>query len=301
LHISKEEKIEILNKRIENFKNSIKDPNTFDYAIYASNSPKKDRIRAWAEALEHLHDLGEYKDDICTISKHISTELKSMGLPKATEWARHCLPYKYKDSTKIHAEKLLEYEYRGFQDHKKTEQEITKYNQPYIDRMDRTIKLCQDFKTKLRTTEFLTLIPDIEFNEFETRSKGLERLIRDGMDHRDKVLPEKLHLLLYGYTEGTKNDMFNKYMKYARNIIDITAKQAVRLVSGRCSKVELLYEPKNRAEARQAGFYGVTCDECGSWRIDHKYNTDSNNNMLFCYACRTWQEIKTKELMTKVI
>jgi hypothetical protein len=303
LRLSREEKIDILQKRIENFKNSIKDRNTFDYAIYESNSPKKDRIRAWGEALEQLHYLGVYTEDIDTISKHIRTELKSMGLSKATDWARHSLPDKYKDSSKIHAEKLLDYEYRenrGFDDHK-TKEEITKENLPFIQWAQKNITLFTDFIKKLHTTECLIHIPPLEFNEMITRTEGMDKLIRESWDGREKVLPEETHLLMFAAAQGTKSDMFAKYSKYAREITDMTPKQTVRFAGGRVTKIELLYEPKNKAEARKAGFYGVKCDECGSWRIDHKYHSDMTRNMLFCYACKSWQEIKTEKLMTKVI
>ena len=307
---SKEERIRQLNTQIENFKKAICDPDNFEYDIYNSPQPKADGIRKWGHALEKLHILGVYDKPIWTISAHIRAELKSMGLEKAIVHARRSLPFKYKDPSKIRAEQLITYDYScDLHERKLTKEEITKENQPYIDLINADIELFQAFIKKLKTTEFLRNIPDIEFNEYRTRSQGMNTLVKESWDKREKILPSQQHLLLFARTQATKSDMFSKYMRYARDIITMTSKQAVRFASGRVTKGELLYEPKNRPEARQAGFYGVPCDECGSWRIDHKYNPEppdsqpdeGGRNMLFCYACKSWQNIKTEPLMNKVI
>lgn len=307
MRLSNEQKVKILNARIENLKSAIRDPNTFTHSIYESNSPKKDHIRAWAEALEQLHELGEYKDDITTISSHIRGELKQMGLNKAIVWAKQVLPIKYKDPAMIHAKRLLDYEYqemnRGGEhpEKKKTKEQITLENKPYTDEIDKDISILEQFKKKLETTEFVVNIPPNKLDEYFTRKEGLRVLIRQAMDGRNKVLPAQLHLLLHAYTESTKNHAFSKYMEYAKEIINLTSKQAVRLLSGRVTEVELLYEPKNRKEARLSNFVGIQCPECGSFRMDIKYDSDATRDRLYCHACKTWNEIKTEKLMNKII
>ena len=306
MRVSSEERVVILKARIENFKNSIKDHNTFDYSIYNSNTPKQDRIRAWASALEQLHELGEYTDPIDTISAHIGRQLKEMGLSKAVTHARQVLSYKYKDSTKIHAERLLSYEFNEIREdehrEKYNKQELNhRLNKSYIKRLLADAKLFTDFAKTLEKEVFVEKIDPYELDEHYTAKDQMLLLIREEMDKRDKVLPEKLHLLLHGYAEGTKNFAFSKYLEYTREIIKISSKQAVRLLTGRVSKVEKLYDPQNMIEARQIGFRGTPCEECGSYRVDLKYYSDIAENKLFCYNCRTWGNVITLKLENKMI
>jgi len=301
--LSREEKIQTLKARIENFMRELQDPKTFTYSLYQSNSPKKDYIRAWGEALEDLHKLGEYKEDICMISTTIRNELKEMNIPHASDWARKVLPFKYKDSAKIHAGILLAYEeneIRGIQA-RKTKEEITAENKPYINELTQDIKLLEKARTYLETHEMMSKIDPFEMDEYFTRKRGSRSMLYQIMDGRVKVLTETFHLLMTAYIESTKSNTFAKYMEHLRKIIEMTPKQAVKLITGRVSKVDILYEPKSRSDARMANFYGVRCGECGSWRIDLKYHTDLNTDMLFCYACKNWNDLKTEKLVSKMI
>ena len=121
------------------------------------------------------------------------------------------------------------------------------------------------------------------------------------MDSRTSVMPEKLHLLIHGYVEGTKSFAYSHYMKNILETLSLTPKQTVRLLTGRVTKIESMYEPKSLIDARHVGFYGTQCDECGSWRVDKKYDTDKTQDRLFCFACKSWSEITTIPLMKKEI
>lgn len=304
LSLSKQEKITILKSRIENFKRDFQNPMTFTYSLYNSRSPKKDHLRAWGEALEDLHKLGEYKDELYTISTTITRELKEMGLKEAVEYVREALPAKYKDSAKIHASILLADELRMREDQPrekvKSDEEIERENSKYIQDLEDDKILLSEIQTKLKHHEFVSKIDPYELDEFFTKKKQLRTLIRQALDGRDKVLVDKLHLFIEAF-ENSKNFTFTKYMEIVRGVLELTSKQAVKLLTGRVSKVELLFEPKGRPEARQAGFYGTPCPECGSYRMDYKYNTDVHKDMLFCYACKNWSTIKTDKLVSKLI
>jgi hypothetical protein len=306
LRLSKEEKIAILRKRIENFKTAITDPNNLEYAIYSSKSPKKDRIRAWAETLEQLHELGDYQGDICTISTHISSELKTMGLDDIRPYARQVLPFKYKDANKMHSERLLSEQLAEIREDKLrkkliNDEAIARENKPYIDQLTADAGMLMSIAKKLETTEFVSKIDPYLLDEHLTQKKGLRKLLQQEWDRRDKVLPEKQHLLLQAYTEATKSFTFTEYLKQLNKLIEITGKQTVRILTGRVTKVEMLYEPKNRMEARHLNFYGTQCQECGSWRVDVKYDSDATRDRLFCYACKKWDELKTKKLISKMV
>lgn len=305
--LTKEQQIEVLQERIKRFKEEIRDPKTFTYSLYQSNAPKKDHILAWANALEDLHKLGVYKDDLDTISTHIRTELKEMKADHAIDWAKKVLPFKYKNSAMIHARSLLNAEEgfdRGSQSPKtvKSNEDITRENLPYIRELEEDIQVLSKAKDYLETHEFLSKMKDMNVvDEYFTRKRGSRSMLYQAMDGRVKVLPETFHMLVEAYSESTKSFTFSKYMEYIREALTITPKQAIKLLTGRVTKVDILYEPKNRRDARFANFYGIQCGECGSWRLDLKYDTDIAKDRLWCYACKNWNELKTEKLVSKMI
>jgi hypothetical protein len=303
---SREEQITLLNKRIANFKSAIKNPNTFEYSIFRSSTPKQDRIREWAKTLERLHDLGEYIQPIDTISSFIAAELKSIGAPHIISYARGILSDKYKDPSKIHKERLFEHEINEIRDAQRREKVKSdelhyKLNQRYRDLLIQDSKLFLLLAKKLETAEFVNKIDPYLLDQHFTAWKQGSKNITQMLDDRSSVMPEKLHMLVYGYMQGTKSHAFSEYVKILLHTITITPKQTVRLLTGRVTKVESLYEPENQFEARHKGFHGEPCDECGSWRVDVKYNTDKNRNQSFCYSCKEWSEVKVGELMEKEI
>jgi hypothetical protein len=303
---TKQQKIDLLTKRISNLKAAIKNPETFEYQIFSSSSPKQDRIRAWAVALEQLHELGEYPDSVNTISSHIASELKALGAEKVIPYARQVLSFKYKDDTKIHSESLLSYDLERIREdnlrEKLNNQELYfRQNKRYIDEIADDILMLAAFAKKLEATEFVgKLDPDVLDEHFTAKRQGRKN-IKEMLDNRTSVMPEKLHMLIHGFIEGTKAHAYSEYVKILLETISITPKQTVRLLTGRVTKIESLYEPKNMFEARHKGFHGTNCDECGSWRVDVRYNTDSHRDRLFCFACKEWSDIKTLSLMDKEI
>lgn len=305
---TKEEKIYLLNQRIKNLKNAIKNPETFEYSIFSSSTPKQDRIRAWAEAKEQLHilDPDRYTYPINKISSLIASELRDIGAEKAIPYARQVLSFKYKDDTKIHSESLLSYELDKIRDDQLREKLNNKalwhkQNGRYIGHLVDDAKMLLQLAKKLETTEFVNKIDPDVLDEHFTAKKQSRKNIKEMMDNRTSVMPEKLHMLIHGFIEGTKSHAYSEYVKILLETITITPKQTVRLLTGRVTKIESLYEPKNLMEARHAGFYGGVCDECGSYRVDIRYNTDKHMDKLFCFACKEWSDIVTASLMEKEI
>lgn len=303
---SKEERINLLNTRIKNLKDAIKNPNTFDHVIFSSSTPKQDRIRVWASTLEQLHELGAYPQPINTISGYIASELKALGASKAIPYARQVLSYKYKDDTKIHSETLLSHEIAQIREAKLREkvnsEEVNRaINQPYIDNLQEDIQVFTELTKKLESAPFVEYLDLDMLDEHFTAKKEGRKLIREMLDSRTSVMSEKLHMLIHGFIEGTKSHAYSEYVNVLVKTVTITPKQTVRLLTGRVSKIESLYEPKNIFEARHSGFYGSRCDECGSWRVDKRYNTDKHKDYLFCFACKLWSMIKTEDLMQKEI
>lgn len=306
IQFTDEEAINILKTRIAKFKADLKDPKTFTYSIYQSDDPKANHIREWAKALKDLHTLGVYKDEIWTISTHIRRELIAMGIPQAIPHARKSLPDEYKDLTKVHARTLLAYEMEQMRDHHdpetvKSKEDYARINKRSIQRYTETRDTINKFLDKLHKHEYDNKIEPFLLDEMQTNHDQSNKNLNDAMDGRDKVLPEKLHLMMQAATEVNKSHAFVNYLLHVRKLLEqvMTSKQNNKIITGRITKVEVLYDPKSRSMARHAGFSGIKCGECSSWRIDERY--DGARNRLFCFACKTWNDIKTEKLVSKMI
>jgi len=105
------------------------------------------------------------------------------------------------------------------------------------------------------------------------------------------------HMLFYALSEATLNNAYSNYVRFIREFASITAKQSGKILRGHVTKLLLLYEPKNQNEAIYNGFYGKQCDDCGTWRVEYKFNSDKNCFMLFCYAKGHWNQPTTEALM----
>lgn len=302
---TKEEKIILLRHQINLYKHSLTDHDSFDNILLRSNNPKKDRLRMWGESLEKLFFLEGRVDEIDSISTIITLELKEMNLNSAVSYVRKALPDKYKDHSQIRAPKLLEIEditYCENDSRQHTKEQYTNENLPEITRSRRDISLLEKYISKLENNHMLSKVDMAQYNEFCTRRDGLAKMVEEAFDARNDVLPTKLHVLIHAFTQSTKGYAFAKYMEHMRGLISLTPKQATKLATGLARKTSLLYEPKSQSEATTAGFIGMPCEECGSYRVDLKYNPDRDihaGNMHWCYSCRTWTERSIEELMKR--
>ena len=306
---SKEEKLFFLKEQINTFKQSLRNPASFDRNILLSSTPKKDHIRMWGETLEKIFILENRYDEINSISTIIGLELKEMGLQKVIVYSQRVLPFKYKDASKMHKKSTLLDDMRTIRHTQyvgtvKSDEQITKENKRVIESYTDTIITLEKFVEKLHTKEFLGKLDDDAIHlvdEFIINATGFNKLLNNMYDEREKVLTEKQHLLAHAFAQYNKSFAFNMYLKYIRDFEDMTPKQAVRILKGRITKVEPMYDPEDMIHARAAGFSGFQCDECGSWRLDERYHTDMAKNMMFCYACKTWGSLKKEELLEKIV
>ena len=273
--------------------------------VYLAPGKKRELILRWADDLVDLHKLGEYTEPLTTICSHIRAHLRSIHQEHALPYVNEVLPFKFKEMKYTPSEfldedigsEILTYD-SSDQDAKiLLAEDCKKLNHQYISRLDRTISYLQQFKKCLETdTPLEDKIPEKELQEYLVRWDGALILMKEVLDGRDKVLPSTLHMMFYAKAQATLNDAYSKYVTYIRDFASITAKQAGKLLKGHVTKVELLYEPKNRQEARHAGFYGIQCQECGTWRVSYKYNPNSASFMLYCYANGHWSRVKTERM-----
>ena len=71
-------------------------PGSVENSIWVSNTPKRDLITKWADNLEKLHQVGQYQNDLNTISTYISDKLRDADMVSAIHYVRHSLDHKFK-------------------------------------------------------------------------------------------------------------------------------------------------------------------------------------------------------------
>ena len=281
---------------------------------YLAPGKKRELIYRWADNLEKLHEIGIFKESITTIAGHIKNHLKESGNEHALPYVREVLPPKYKEmkyshtdyqSNELQGEVILSSDSSIKADAKVLlADDCKRINANYALRLTRTIEILQGFRSDLLTDVILEPeIPEKEMEEYFLLWDAAIKRCREVRDGREKVLPSTQHLLHYTLTLATLNHAYSKYVALIREFANITAKQAGKILKGRVTHVENLYNPKSRLEARYAGYYGTPCQHCEGyddlcWRVDFKYNSDSFKMMLYCYRCGKWDEVKTEKLQS---
>lgn len=278
-------------------KNNLKNDDTPVHEIFASSSPKRDLILKWGEYLEKLASLGVYKKPLTTISTHITQELKDLGLHNSIEYVRKSLPFKYKDAR---YDTSKDDELRGKDSRQNSSEDFVKENRHYIERIEKTIAVLESAKEKLTQKHFMSLITKTEKEkrqqeEFLYRWDNAAVQLSDILDGREKVPFSKQAIFLYCASAGTMTAIYSEFIKHIRKFAKLTPKQAGKIIEGKVSTIALLYEPKNRLQALDCGFYGFPCDWCGSWRCK-AIKKQENLLKLYCFACGEQSDVKTEKL-----
>lgn len=268
---------------------------------YLAPGKKRELILRWADNLVELHKRGTYPEPITTISTHIRSYLREHNQVHALPYVNEVLPFKFKE---------VKYTPEQYQDELRSEiltldsskvllaDDVKKTNINYCNRLERTIKILQSLKHSLETdTLYETEIPEKELEEFLLRWDGAIDRCSEILDGRHQVMPSTQHILFYALSVSTLNYTYSNYVRFIRDFERMTPKQSGKILRGHVTKLELLYEPKNRKEARYAGFYGTQCETCGSYRIEYRYNSDASKFMLYCYKKGHWNEVITEKLM----
>jgi len=270
---------------------------------YLAPGKKKELILRWADNLVELHKRGEYEAELTTISSHIRAHLRAEQLQHALPYVNEVLPFKFKDTTNtpyaFREEEELRSEILTLNSSKDLlADDVKKTNINYCLRLERTIKLLQSLKHALETdTLYETEIPEKELEEFLLRWDGAISRCSEILDGRHQVMPSTQHMLFYALSVSTLNYTYSTYVRFIRDFERMTPKQSGKILRGHVTKMELLYEPKTRQEARHAGFYGVRCETCGSWRQEYRFDSNSNRFMLYCYSGMHWNDVISEKLM----
>lgn len=281
----------------------IKEALTEDTPLRAMYKKQKSELFVeWGDALEQKIIAGELDIKIYKIANYIRKELIAIGLEQAIDLMYHVMPAKFKHASDYYEEEKDEFLSKSVNvenSTKNSSKDFSKENKNYIVRLQETRKLLAEFEEKLENNEFVEKIDNIE--EFFTRWDNSLNRAREVLDGREKVPVSTQHLLFYAMSTSTLNHAYAEYLIHVKNMASITSKQAGKILKGHVSEIQLLYEPKNKTEAMNSGFYGQACEECGSFRTVYKYHTDNTEFMTKCFACGHWQPAKTEKLLTKEI
>jgi hypothetical protein len=285
---------DLLNK-IKEITDGLGDRNSAIYDAYANPTTKRDMIINWGNHLERLHELGIYQEPIHTISAHISSKLRSMDLPTAVFWAREVLPFKYKDDSMNRYKKEDELTSEVKPRKNSSDFDFKKSNVNYLKRITNTIETLTAVKKLLETkVELESLIDEDELTEFFIRWDQSTTKLNETLSDKNMVMPSNAHYLIFAHSITTLNHVYSHYIKHVKEFAYITGKQAGKIAKGKVTKLQLLFEPKDRNESLEAGFYGQPCDECGSWRTEYRATNDNSKLFLFCFACKKFSKHKTE-------
>jgi len=79
----------------------------------------------------------------------------------------------------------------------------------------------------------------------------------------------------------------------------MTSKQAMKIIFGAVKNVLPVFDHTelrghhDRDAAIMDGYYGISCPECGSFRVREREHPDAHEWLCFCYKCEWWFEAKT--------
>ena len=287
---------DLINK-IKEITDGLGNRNSAIYDAYANPATKRDMIVNWGNHLERLHELGEYKEPIHTISSHISQELRRMNLPTAVYYARETLPHKYKQDSmnRYKEEDIINCEDKPRKN--SSDFDYKKSNVNYLKRLTNTIETLTAVKKILETkVELESQIDEDELAEYFIRWDSSITKLNETLSDKNMVMPSNAHYLIFAHSFTTLNHVYSHYIKHVKEFAYITGKQAGKIVKGKVSKLQLLFDPKDRNESLEAGFYGQACDECGSWRTEFRATNDTNRLFLCCFACKKFSKHKTEIL-----
>jgi len=268
---------------------------------YLEPGKKKELILRWADDLVELKKRGKWEPPITEICTTIVTHLRENEQLHAIRYVREVLPFKFKNPvmmTRLEDDELSDINVTIDSSQVLLADDVKKTNINYCLRLERTIKILQSLKHSLETdTLYETEIPEKELEEFLLRWDGSIDRCSEILDGRHQVMPSTQHILFYALSVSTLNYTYSTYVRFIRDFERMTPKQSGKILRGHVTKMELLYEPKNRQEARHAGFYGIQCEICGSWRQEYRFDSNSNRFMLYCYKGMHWNEVTTERLM----
>ena len=304
-HFTKEEQeqIESAKKTVKQFEAELHDPNSTVSIFCLTTGPRKEFFTVWAEKLEYLHEMGEYKEPVNTISQHIKKILRLCGKKNTIHYVHEILINKYKDERYDNRDE----DEGGKNPLLNSSKDINYYqeNERSIQIREDTIEFHRAEISQFKTEHYESKLDKKELDHGYLIWQSALNFGNEVHDNRQSVPTITQHTLAFTIATATMNYacglFLTKLKKYGAskskknldNLDALTTKQAGKICRGQVKNVLALFDPRNRDEAIDCNFYGLQCPNCDSYRLEEKAHPDSAEWLLFCYNCNSWSEGKT--------
>ena len=272
----------------------IKEQLTDDTPLRAMYIAKKsDVFIMWAEALERKIITNTLDEQISGISNHIRRELLTMNLDSAIHHMYHTLPAKYKRHSVYTSEDEIEQSLLL----KSTQ---TSSGEPinYTKENATLIKINKKIRDSLDALDELLETNNIETNcekKYLTEVIKMAEVVSEKAkfcsDGREKMSRLDHVLALDLSATCTLNSIYTTLTAQKMNQSSMTSKQMGKIVTLKIKDAYITLRPTNEQQAISQGWTGITCDECGEFRVTRDYSSNTQAFMDHCVTCDHWQNM----------
>ena len=297
-------KIKSYKKHVKQFEIELHDPDSTVSIFCLASGSRKEFFNVWAEKLEYLQTVGEFEGSVNSISGYIKKVLRNSGKKNVTHYVHIVLPNKYKDERYDNTEEEIEGVTKLPLDSSKDincEQENAKSIEIYKKVRDAfSAKISQ-----LKSEHYESKLDKKDLDHGYLILNNAINFFNEAHDNRQSVPTITQHTLAVTIASATMNyatGLFlaklkkygaSKSKKNLKLLDELTPKQAGKICRGNVKNVLALFDPRNRDQAIDCGFYGLQCPKCSSFRLEEKAHPDAGEWLLFCYNCNNWSEGKT--------
>ena len=224
---STEQKLQEVKEKAARIREQLIQPDSILRSIYNTNSPKKDAIVTWAEALEeevgyeHELKIEPIVEEVGQIANYIIDEMQDMGLNKTTyTYEYKVLGHKYKNPSKSHSRK--QENIWSTESTKNSSKPIANYeleNESFIETINREIHFLKNLRTKAKTTRILSGLTSnerLKYEEINLRTQATQLIAEQIIDDRQSVptlAQLKLVMSVVGATNNSAASMYVTQIK----------------------------------------------------------------------------------------
>lgn len=264
--------------------------------MYLSN--KSDVFVIWANALESKIEDHTLDIPLNKIGRQIRRELLEMNLDSAIHRMYEVIPAKYKHA----ADQILDDAEITQMSDDRTNNSSINYSQSNKKLLEVTKELHHSIDTLqelLETTEIETNCEEKYILEVSNMSRAVTEKAKFCTDGREKVARLDHVLTLQLANSCTLNSIYDTLTAQKMSQSTITSKQMRKIVSLKIKDAYATLRPTSEQQAIQQGWSGITCEECGEYRVSRDYHSDTHDFMDHCVTCDNWQKMKLSPVIGK--
>ena len=264
--------------------------------LYLSN--KSDVFVIWANALELKVEDGTLDLPVNKIGRTIRRELLDMNLESAIHRMYEVIPAKYKHA----ADRIVDQEELEMSDAR------TNNSSPvdYTTQNATLLQVSKNLRNSLDTLDELLQTTEVQANceskyltEVTTMSNVVLSKAKFCADGREKVCRLDHVLTLELANSCTLNSIYDALSAQKMKQSSITSKQMGKIVAMKIKDAYATLRPTTEQQAIQQGWSGLTCDDCGEYRVFREYQSDCREFMDHCVTCDNWQKMKLSPVIEK--